>query len=49
MFGFEMIVHGRENTRKLGLHTFELWCILDVNSKKNKKINQNLRHFFFRL
>lgn len=37
MFGFDMIVHGRENTRKSGLYTFELWCILGVNSKRSKK------------
>lgn len=45
MFGFDMIVHGRENTRKRDcIGTFKLWCILDVDSKKKKKkINQNLR------
>jgi len=44
MFGFDMIVHGRENTRKRNcICMFILWCILDVDSKNKKKKNQNLR------
>lgn len=44
MFGFDVIIHGRENTRKWDcICMFELWCILDVDIKNEKKINQNLR------